>query len=115
MALQLIEEQIASAPADIDLLTRRIVMLSKRGDCGAALEASTAVAAKLAGSPAALYRVGVAHEVCGRRDQAVVNILKALEGGYSAAEVARDPELVKFREDLRYHKFLSTISRAPRE
>ena len=113
--LQLIDEQIAAAPADTDLLTRRIVMLSKRGDCDTALEASTAVAAKLAGSPAALYRVGVAHEVCGRRDQAVVNILKALDGGYSAAEVARDPELVKFREDLRYHKFLSTTSRAPRE
>ena len=113
--LQLIDEQIASAPADIDLLTRRIVMLSKRGDCAGALEASTAVTAKSASSPAALYRLGVAHEVCGRRDDAVLNVLKALEGGYSAAEVARDPELVKFREDLRYHKFLSTISRAPRE
>jgi tetratricopeptide (TPR) repeat protein len=124
--LQLIDEQIALAPADTDLLTRRIVMLSKRGDCTGALEASTAVTAKSASSPAALHRLGVAHEVCGRRDDAVLNILKALEGGYSAAEVARDPELVKFREDLRYHKFLSTAtgeaqkkhsatSRAPRE
>ena len=112
--LQLIDEQIASAPADIDLLTRRIVMLSKRGDCASALEASIAVTPKSVSSPAALYRLGVAHEVCGRRDDAVVNILKALEGGYPAAEVARDPELVKFREDLRYHKFLSTHSRAPK-
>ena len=124
--LQLVDEQIALAPADTDLLTRRIVMLSKRGDCGGALEASAVVAPKSAGSPAALYRLGVAHEVCGRRDDAVGNILKALQGGYPADEVARDPELVKFREDLRYHKFLSTAteeaqkkhsatSRAPRE
>ena len=90
-------------------------MLSKRGDCASAAEASIAVTPKSVSSPAALYRLGVAHEVCGRRDDAVVNILKALEGGYPAAEVARDPELVKFREDLRYHKFLSTHSRAPRE
>ncbi|MDQ3489155.1 MAG: serine/threonine-protein kinase [Acidobacteriota bacterium] len=113
--LQLLDQQITSAPGDIDLLTRRVVMLSKRGDCDGSRAASRAVAATSASSPAALYRLGVAHEVCDRRDDAVVNILKALEGGYSADEVARDPELVKFREDLRYHKFLSTISRPSRE
>jgi eukaryotic-like serine/threonine-protein kinase len=113
--LQLVDQQIASAPGDIDLLTRQVVMLSKRGDCDGALAASRAVAAKSASSPAGLYRLGVAHEVCARRDDAVVKILKALEDGYSADEVARDPELVAFREDLRYHKFLSTISRPSRE
>ena len=113
--LQLIDEQIALAPADIDLLTRRVVMLAKRGDCDAARAAAAAVEVKVASSPAALYRVGVAHEVCGRREDAVVKILAALERGYPADEVARDPELVKFREDLRYHRYLSTNSRPSRE
>ena len=114
-ALQLIDEQLASAPKDDDLLTRRVVMMAKRGDCDAALAASQAIAAQSGRGPAGSYRLGVAHEVCERRDDAVVNVLKALEGGYPADEVARDPELVKFREDLRYHKFLSTTSRTPRE
>ena len=113
--LQLLDQEIASAPSDDDLLTRRVVMMAKRGDCDAALTASRAIAANSGRGPAGFYRLGVADEVCRRRDSAVAHILKALEGGYPPDEVARDPELIKFREDLRYHKFLGTLSRAPRE
>ena len=59
---------------------------------------------------AMLFRIGVADEVCGRRDQALAALQKALVAGYSEKEVRSDPELLGLRNDIRYHQMLSARS-----
>jgi eukaryotic-like serine/threonine-protein kinase len=106
-ALQLLDEQMARAPNDLDLSTRRVVMLAKKGDCTAAKTGAAAAQDAASRSSAAVYRLAVAHEVCGDRAQALEAVTKAVTAGYPLEQVHQDPELVDLRADIRFHRFLS--------
>jgi serine/threonine-protein kinase len=113
-ALQLLDEQVAKTPTDIDLGTRRVAMLAKRGDCSTALAAAGPLRNDANRSSAAIYRLGVAYEVCGRRDEALDAIAMAAAAGYSLEQLQRDPELVKLRADVRFHRFVSGLADPPK-
>jgi eukaryotic-like serine/threonine-protein kinase len=108
-AMQLLDEQLAKAPGDIDLSTRRVVMLAKRGDCEAALSAADRLRDAASKSSMAIYRIGVSYEVCGRGDEALAAVSQAITAGASLDQVHRDPDLVKLRADVRFHRFVSTL------
>jgi tetratricopeptide (TPR) repeat protein len=108
-AIQLLDQLLLKAPGDIDLSTRRVVMLAKRGDCQMALSAADPLRDAVSKSSIAAYRLGVAYEVCGRRDDALDAMSKAISAGASLDQVQRDPELVKLRADVRFHRFVSTL------
>jgi hypothetical protein len=84
-------------------------MLAKRGDCQMALSAADPLRDAVSKSSIAAYRLGVAYEVCGRRDDALDAMSKAISAGASLDQVQRDPELVKLRADVRFHRFVSTL------
>ena len=63
---------------------------------------------------AALYRLVVADEVCGRREPALAVLETALRNGYPLADVQRDPELLALRGDVRYHRLLVRLAPASR-
>ena len=108
-AIQLLDQQLAKAPGDIDLSTRRVVMLAKRGDCQTALPAADPLRGAASKSSIAIYRLGVAYEVCGRRDEALDAMAKAITAGASLDQLQRDPDLVKLRADVRFHRFVSAL------
>jgi serine/threonine-protein kinase len=105
-ALQLLDEQRKSAPDNIDLATRRVIMLAKRQDCAGSLTASNALLTGRA-TPTEQYRVAVAREVCADRDEALALMKKAIDAGYPLEQVNQDPELEGLRSDVRFHYFLA--------
>jgi eukaryotic-like serine/threonine-protein kinase len=105
-ALRLLDQQLADAPDNLDLRTRRVGIVAKRGDCAEALPAVAAL--DLAKATAAeRYRVAVAREVCGTRDEALAELQRAIDAGYPVDQVQNDPELERLRGDVRYHQFLA--------
>ena len=82
-AIQLLDQLLLKAPGDLDLSTRRVVMLAKRGDCQTALSAADPLREAASKSSIAAYRLGVAYEVCGRRDDALDAMSKAISAGAS--------------------------------
>lgn len=49
-----------------------------------------------------LYRLAVAEEIAGRRSTALGRLKQALDAGFSASELANDPELTDLRADRRF-------------
>ena len=105
-ALQLLEQQQKGAPDNLDLATRRIIMLAKRQDCAEAVQAGNVLPIGRA-TPTEQYRIAVAREVCAQRDDALALLKKAIDAGYSVEQVNQDPELEGLRSDVRFHYFLA--------
>lgn len=111
-ALQLLADLLRAAPRDATLLSRRAEYLAKRGDCGPALAAGGEIERLAQKDAAALFRLAVAAEVCGRREPALAVLEKALHNGYSLTVVQRDPDLLALRGDVRYHRLLVRLAPA---
>jgi serine/threonine protein kinase/Tfp pilus assembly protein PilF len=111
-ALQLLADRLHAAPRDSTLLSRRALYLAKRGDCGPALSTGGEIEQLAQKDADARFRLVVADEVCGRREPALAMLEKALQNGYSLAEVQRDPELLALRGDVRYHRLLVRLAPA---
>ncbi len=110
-AIQLLEPVLASQPESPLLRSRLALHRAKIGDCGQALSELEHLA-RLAGTQAEdQYRIAVAYEICGRRDQALATLEEALQAGLPLQEVGRDPELFDLRLDPRYHLRLARLSR----
>ena len=60
--------------------------------------------------PVMLFRIGVAYEVCGKRDQALIALERAMKAGYAEKEVRGEPELLNLRNDIRYHKIVASLA-----
>jgi eukaryotic-like serine/threonine-protein kinase len=111
-SLQLLVEQLTRTPGDLELASRRAVMLAKRGDCAQALPAADGLRAGAENSSAALYRLAVAYEVCKKREPALEVLAGAIRAKYPLEQVQQDPELPALRADVRFHKFVSTLAPA---
>jgi tetratricopeptide (TPR) repeat protein len=105
-ALQQVDEGLAKTPENLELRTRRILMLAKRGDCADARSAA-AEAELTKASPTEEFRVAAAWEVCKDRDRALEVLMRAIGRGYPLEQVRRDPDLTQLRDDQRFHKFLA--------
>ena len=114
-ALQLLADPRRAAPKDATLASRRALYLAKRGDCVPALAASAETERLAETDAAAEFRLGVTDEVCGRREPALAELARALKAGYPLAEVQRDPELLRLRDDVRYHRLLVRLAPAAAE
>jgi len=108
-AIQLLRKKLDTAPHDPTLRTRLALYLAKRGDCSDALAEIAALSDLPDGEAAAWYRLAVADEVCDRRDAALAALESALRAGYSVTEIEADPELLKLRQDVRYHRLVMRL------
>jgi tetratricopeptide (TPR) repeat protein len=111
-ALQLVDEGLVKTPDNLELRTRRILMLAKRGDCA---ESTTAAATTdlARASPTEEFRVAAAWEVCKDRERALATLTRAMTRGYPLEQVGRDPDLAQLRDDQRFHKFLAGTGTRP--
>ncbi len=99
---RLLEEQ----PGSLELRSRLVINSAKRGACEA-VRAELGKIKDLASSSAAeMYRIAMAHELCGARDEALGALSQALEAGFSPTQVRDEPDLVFLREDVRYHQLM---------
>jgi hypothetical protein len=53
-----------------------------------------------------LFRMSIAWEICGRRQEALDALAATLRAGYSIREVRNEPELTAVRNDVRYHRMV---------
>jgi hypothetical protein len=55
-----------------------------------------------------LKQLALVHELAGNRERALYFVDRALQAGYSAKEIANDPELTSLRADRRYHALVAS-------
>lgn len=108
--IQLVNEQLALKPHDADLHSTLALYQSKSGDKAAALRELAALEAASAKGDAALFRMTVAYELCGKRDDALRTLEASLKAGYAEREIRNDPELLSLRNDIRYHRLMSRLA-----
>jgi tetratricopeptide (TPR) repeat protein len=101
-ARELLAPRLARAPNDV-LLVSRMGLYAAR--TGAAAEAARLLAHALTLAPNSAdvqFRAGLAHELLGQRDAALVAINKARRLGYPVKFIDAEPDLVALRRDERY-------------
>ncbi|UVW27240.1 serine/threonine-protein kinase [Massilia sp. H6] len=101
-ARELLAPRLARAPDDV-LLVSRMGLYAAR--TGAALEAAPLLARAIALAPNSAdvqFRAGLAHELLGQRDAALLAINSARRLGYPVKFIDAEPDLVDLRRDARY-------------
>jgi Flp pilus assembly protein TadD/predicted Ser/Thr protein kinase len=113
-AIQLVREEIARNPNEIELRTDLALYLAKAGDKGAALKELKPMEAVHDSNPSDLYNSALVYELCGKRDQALEVLLAAVKSGQDLNDIKNEPELVSLRADPRYHlQILSAVATKP--
>jgi serine/threonine-protein kinase len=105
-SLQLLDEKLRAEPDSAELLSRRALVLAKKGDREPALLGATALEDQRDHDPQILYRLALTYELAGARERAIKQLDLAIARGYSTEELRKDPELAKLRSDVRYHKMM---------
>lgn len=106
-AIQLLRRRVDSHPEDATWISRLALTLAKTEECAEGRRQLSRLPAD-AGADV-LYRAVVANELCDRRDEALATLGRALVAGYPLAEVEKDPELTRLREDVAYHRLVARI------
>jgi serine/threonine protein kinase len=109
-AIQLVREEIATNPNQMELRTNLALYLAKTGNKDAALKELKPVEDAHDSNPSDLYNTALVYELCGKRDQALAELVAALKAGQDLNDIKNEPELVSLRADPRYH--LSILSAA---
>lgn len=109
-AVQLLRRQLERQPDDNDLRSRLVLYCARRNDCGEARIEIGKIEPLAANAASTIYRVTLALELCGLRDEALEALALALEAGYSQTQVQKEPDLVYLREDARFHRLLLRFS-----
>jgi eukaryotic-like serine/threonine-protein kinase len=106
-SLQLLDEKLRAEPESAELLSRRALVLAKKGDRDPAMLGANALVKNGEGlDPQILYRLALTYELAGARERAIEQLDLAVTRGYSTEELRKDPELAKLRSDVRYHKMM---------
>jgi eukaryotic-like serine/threonine-protein kinase len=112
-AIQLVREEIAKNPKQVDLHADLAMYLAKSGDKDAALRELKLIEQAGKKEPNTLYLSAVVYELCGQREQALAALATAVQAGQSLADIKNEPEFVSLRADPRYHlRILSVQSSA---
>ncbi|MFZ3001311.1 MAG: protein kinase [Undibacterium umbellatum] len=103
-ARELLLPRLQTAPNDMALVSRFGLYSARVDDKDAALEYMQR-ALKLGPKDANVhFRVGLAYELLGQRENALTEISKAIEFGYSLKSLESEPNLLNLRRDPRYTK-----------
>ena len=88
--------------------SRMALYLAKQDVCEEARREIAGIAASdTSPSTYNLFRLAQTHEICGDRRAALDVLEKALESGFSKAEIEREPELFELRRDPRFQRLLA--------
>jgi len=109
-AINLIKDQIAKHPDQVDLRAELALYLAKSGKKSEALQELQTVPVDAVKDPTILFEVAISYEVAGQRDKALDALIAAVKAGQSLDDIKNEPELVSLRADPRYH--LNVLSAA---
>ena len=105
-ATQLLEEELTEHPENTELRSRLALYQGKRNLCPAALEIASALEPVESHLTSIQYRIALVYELCSERDRALRALEMALASGYALHEVHQEPDLVRLREDIRFHRLV---------
>ena len=111
-AIELVRDEIKSAPNDSDLHASLAVYLAKSGDRESALRQLDTLAKLPKLTASDMFQAALAYEILGRRDLAFASLEAAMKLGYSSREVRNEPELVSLRADPRFQPLLDRFAGA---
>ncbi|MBC3916865.1 protein kinase [Undibacterium sp. CY18W] len=110
-ALELLAPRLQALPNDVALVSRFGLYSARVGDKVKANEYIQR-ALKLGPKDANVhFRVGLAYELLNQRDEALKEIGKAIEFGYSMKALESEPDLLNLRRDYRYTKITNDQSK----
>lgn len=112
-ATQLLRERLDANPEDVTARSRLAVYYAKLGAKQAALAEAAIVGSLPRPSTSVRFRLTLAYELCGLREQALEALELALRAGHSLQDVKSDPELLKLREDPGYHRIVAAFEVEP--
>ncbi len=102
-AIQLVKDEIAKHPEQMDLQANLALYLAKTGDKQGALQAVAPVMQAKVKDPTNLFEAAITYELCGARDKALDALTTAVKAGQNLDDIKNEPELVSLRADPRYH------------
>ncbi|MFZ6778016.1 protein kinase domain-containing protein [Undibacterium sp. Ji83W] len=95
---------IKISPKDVTLISRYGLYSARVGDKVQAEEYLTRSLSLEPKNANAHFRAGLAYELLNQRDEALTEISKAIEYGYSIKSIESEPDLISLRRDPRYVK-----------
>jgi serine/threonine-protein kinase len=115
-AMQDLEQQLAFDPDNATLLATMAEYAAKKGDGAKALDAIGRAMRFAHGDRKVSYRAALVYELTDSRERAIAALADAIRGGYSIAEIGREPELAKLTQDERYKDMASrTVGKSLKE
>ncbi|WP_341713055.1 protein kinase [Erythrobacter sp.] len=108
-AIQIVAGQLEARPGDQGLNSRLALYAAKAGDAALARRALAAASARPEVELSTIYRAVVVNELTGNRQQALVELEKAIGRGYPLEEIKGDPDLDSLRQDIRYHLLIAEL------
>jgi tetratricopeptide (TPR) repeat protein/predicted Ser/Thr protein kinase len=112
-AIQLVREEIAKNPKQIELQADLAMYLAKSGDKDAALKEIKPVEDAHDTNPSDLYAAALVYELCGKRDRALDALRSAVKAGQDLNDIKNEPEFVSLRADPRYHLTILSAAAKP--
>jgi serine/threonine-protein kinase len=103
-AIQLVRDKLAADPKDIEAGGSLAVYLAKSGAKTEAVQEAARIEKSDISTPGSKFKMALAYEIAGRRDDALRALNAAMQARYSAHEIANEPELAQLRTDVRYHR-----------
>jgi serine/threonine-protein kinase len=107
-AIRLLAPDVEREPQNARLRSQLALYLAKAGEKDAARREIARVETTEGRS---LFRLAIASEVLGDREQALGFLQKAFGQGFPPSEAGREPELLELRSDMRYQRLLTQMSR----
>ena len=101
-ARELLAPRLARAPNDVLLVSRMGLYAARTGATPEAVRLLPHALSLAPNSPDVQFRAGLAYELLGQRDAALVAINKARRLGYPVKFIDAEPDLVALRRDERY-------------
>jgi serine/threonine protein kinase/tetratricopeptide (TPR) repeat protein len=105
-AIQLCQEELERNPHDSRIRARFADCLAKRGRTQQAQQQIASALQVNEKSPGVLYRAAVIAAIGGDQRAALSWLQRAIENGYSRAEIALDPEFISVRKDPAYQELI---------
>ena len=107
-AVALLRDDVAKQPSNPELKTRLAAYLVKSRRPKEALDVIADIERSEGLPSPVLKQLALVQELAGNRERALHFVDRALQAGYSAKEIANDPELTTLRADMRYHAIVAS-------
>jgi len=112
-AADLLKAQLKINPQDPSLLTELALCESMLGKSGEAIELTRRARERSPSDPEISFRTAEIYEQSGDHAAALDWLAQAVQKGYPAREIQRDPTFKKLREDARYKQLLQGTAAQP--